>query len=201
MSRGPREVTDGGIYHVYARGNNKQALFHDPLDYQKYIKLTQYGLSKENVSLLAFALMPNHLHFLVKIEEASALSKFMSRIQTGYSMYFNFKHKHVGHVFQGRFQSPLVAKDEYLVYVSKYIHRNPVKAGLCDDAGKYPWSSYRNYLGEGGFNFIDTSIVEEVFVANFSKNFKTDYAKFVSEPEDSPRYSGVLVWTLGKLRK
>ena len=162
-------------------------MFRETEDYARYIRLIRYGLSKETVRILAFVLMPNHLHLLVKIKKAPSLGKFMQRVQTGYSMYFNFKYEQVGHVFQGRFQNPLVAKDEYLIYVSKYIHRNPVKAGLCGRAAEYPWSSYKDYLGEGTFDFIDTSIIEEVFVANFSNNFKVDYSKFVDETEDCPR--------------
>ena len=104
MPRGPRERQDGDVYHVMARGNNKENIFREVADYDRYVDSIRRFKPKIRIEIYCFVLMPNHIHFLLKAEEGKELSRFMHLIQTSYSIYFNHKYSRVGHLFQGRFK-------------------------------------------------------------------------------------------------
>jgi putative transposase len=167
--RQARLVEENAYYHVMVRGNNKEIIFRDRADYTQFI----YGISearkKESVKIVGFALMPNHVHFIIWAKDGKALSKFMHRIQTRYGGYYNSRYRgRVGHVFQGRFKSIIVAEDAYLLQLSRYIHLNPVEAHLVAKPEQYPWSSYRHYLGlEDYFDFVETAIVLDLLTDQF----------------------------------
>lgn len=128
------------IYHIIARGNDKQQLFFDDYDYRLYLRLLDKSKQKNCVSVLNYCLMPNHVHMLVR-PETDDLSKFMYFIQRHYALHFNFKHGRVGHVWQGRFKSLLVETDAYYQVCAEYIQENPIRAGLCSNPTDWPYSS------------------------------------------------------------
>jgi REP element-mobilizing transposase RayT len=97
--------------------------------------------------------MDTHLHLLLESRKSN-LSEFMRRLLTAYTVWFNKRHQIHGHLFAGRFKSLVVERGEYLVSVSRYIHRNPVEAGLVDNAEDYPWSSMRIYAGKASSKII-----------------------------------------------
>jgi putative transposase len=146
MARQPRIHYYGAVYHVITRGNNKENIFHDPVDKEKYLSLIENYKSKYNFLLYSFVLMPNHVHMLVEVKH-DPLSKIMQGIQLTYTQYFNRKYSRVGHVFQQRYQAILCAKDENLLTVIKYIHENPLRTGLTKTPD-YKWSSHLYYLKE-----------------------------------------------------
>lgn len=155
MARQPRIHYYGAVYHVITRGNNKENIFHDPVDKEKYLSLIENYKSKYNFLLYSFVLMPNHVHMLVEVKH-DPLSKIMQGIQLSYTQYFNRKYSRVGHVFQQRYQAILCAKDENLPTVIKYIHENPVRTGLTNTPD-YRWSSHLYYLKEDSTP-IDTEL-------------------------------------------
>ena len=162
----------GAYYHIFNRGNDKRDIFLDNSDFQFYLRRLITCLSKFEFSLICYCLMPNHVHLLLQQNSEVPSSKLMSSLHTSYSMYFNMKYKHIGHVFESRFKQKLIESDEYLIHLSRYIHLNPVEAGLVKKPETYKWSSYNNYLvNEEGL--IDNSII-----MNFFKD-KNDYQKFV----------------------
>lgn len=145
MARPLRIEYPGAVYHVITRGNNRQAIFTDERDRITYLqKLGAYCEGKE-VHLLCYCLLSNHVHLLLETPLGN-LSKLMQPLQTSYTLYFNRRHRRMGHVFAQRYKALVVDRDNYLLQVSRYIHLNPVGAKLVQHPQDYRWSSYRAYL-------------------------------------------------------
>ena len=155
MPRPPRQYSKFGLYHVMLRGNGKQIIFEDDSDRRTFLQLLEEKAAAGDVKVIAWCLMSNHVHLLLDDPE-HALSHFMHALATAYARRFNEKTGHVGAVFQGRFASVPIASDAQLLQAVRYIHENPVKAGT-GSIDAYPWSSYREYLGEA--RVADTAMV------------------------------------------
>lgn len=145
MSRNNRVESRYGIYHLMQRGAGKQIIFESDSDYKFYIKKLKEYKSIIDYELIAYCLMDNHIHLLVKTDEIENVSSLMHRLGTSYARYYNKKYEHFGHVFQARFRSVSIDTESYFLSCVKYIHNNPVKAGIASRE-KYPWSSYCDYL-------------------------------------------------------
>ena len=141
MAYPPRLVFPGAIYHVTARGDNRELTFLDDEDHRKYLALIARSKKQLQFKLHAYALMPNHVHLIVEPSESATISRIMQGITIAYTKWFNKRHTRVGHVFQGRFHSRLIEQDAYLLVASRYVHRNPVRAKLVQHPAEYPWSS------------------------------------------------------------
>lgn len=128
-------------------GNNRQAIFLDGTDYQQYLLELRHGRDEHPYRLLAFALMPNHVHLVMEALPDTSLSDVMHQVGKSYTHYFNGQHARVGHLYQSRFYSNLVDRESYLLEVTRYVHLNPFRAGLVRRPVDYQWSSYRTYLG------------------------------------------------------
>lgn len=146
-----------GVFHVFGRGNNKEPLFLEPDDYERFLSRLRDIKKECPFCLLGYCLMPNHYHFAIQLLDAR-LSTIMQRLLTGYAREFNDKYGRVGHVFQGRYGSRPCAQDDYLLRLVKYIHRNPVEAGLCTSADRWPFSGHRAYLG------TDDGLIDDAMV-------------------------------------
>lgn len=127
-----------------------------------------------DVELNCYAVMPNHFHLLVKLKTPKGIENLMRRILTGYAMYFNQKYRRVGHLFEGRYKAAAVLTDEYLTYVTRYIHRNP----LNSKKAKTEYTSLPYYVGEKKANWIKPDVILEYFNAN---NPKLSYQGFVED--------------------
>lgn len=160
MPRKAREISSTGIYHVVMRGVNKCSIFLDKEDKQKFIKTLIYYRRKCGLNLYAYCLMDNHVHFLLK-EGNESLSLTLQRIGTSYVSWFNRKHGRCGHLFQDRYKSERVEDDAYFLTVIRYIHQNPLKAGLVKNLKDYHWSSYQLYMQE--VDFIEKTYVLKMF--------------------------------------
>ena len=145
MARRPRLFAPGLLYHVIVRGNQRQSTFLEGADYRAYLERLALYRGRHGVSLHAYCLMPNHVHLLASTN-ASPLAKFMQGLQQSYTQWFNRAHEKVGHVFQGRYRAIVCDSDEYLVTLVRYIHLNPVRAGLTTEPGSYPYSGHRALL-------------------------------------------------------
>jgi putative transposase len=144
MARTARVVTDNTIYHVITRGNQKQNVFRDQVDYQEYLKLLQKYKHQYNFQIYCFCLMPNHVHLLLEISKGNLLNKIMRGITLSYTIYFNYRYKTVGHLWQGRYKSKIISRDAYLLECINYIEANPIRAGFTEEIDQYQWSS--NFL-------------------------------------------------------
>ncbi len=158
MPRRSRKRSSSGLYHVMLRGINKQRLFHDDADYQTYLAglLKYHAIS--GFTLYAYCLMPNHVHLLLRENpDAEPIGKIMRRLGTWYVFRYNQRYERTGPLFEGRYRSETVENDSAFLAVLRYIHRNPVKAGITQQAVQYPHSSCPVYFGLAEDSLIDTA--------------------------------------------
>lgn len=201
---------EGEYYHIYNRGNGKQNIFLDEQDYLNFLKRLKLVLGltptraplvnnklqgaplfarmsplpSNSFEIVCYCLMPNHFHFLIRQVGDIPISKLISKVCTSYSMYFNRRHKHIGHLFQDRFKSVPVDIDDYLLWLSVYIHQNPKVAGLVKNLEEWQWSSYQDYVGLRHGNLCKKDVVLERFknVEEY-KNFMDSGYELVKEKE------------------
>src|SRR4030067_396555 len=147
MARPLRIEFKGAVYHITARGNERKKIYLSKIDYEKFLKYLDDTKKKYNVVIHCYVLMSNHYHLIIETPEAN-LSKVMHYINGSYTTYFNIKRKRSGHLFQGRFKSIIVDKDNYLLELSRYIHLNPVRAGIVEKPEDYQYSSYKTYIAK-----------------------------------------------------
>ena len=145
MARPLRIEYPGAWYHVMNRGLNRRLIYSDQEDYSSFLETLGEACSLFNVGAGAYCLMPNHYHVLIHTPEGN-LSRFMRHLNGVYTQRYNKKHKRDGPLFRGRFKGILVQEDSYLLQVVKYIHRNPVKAGLTDSLKGFVWSSHKYFV-------------------------------------------------------
>ncbi len=145
MGRRPRVHFPGAVYHIISRGNQRQAIFKDRGDYHQFQDFLAEAQKRYSVRLYAYVLMPNHLHLLMEVSSYPH-SKVMQTLLYRYTRYYNKRHHKVGHLFQGRYRAILCDKESYLMELIRYLHLNPVRAGLVRDPKEYMWSSHENYL-------------------------------------------------------
>jgi len=144
MVRQAREHCESCIYHVVLRGINRQDIFNDEDDLQRFVETLEQKKSEDQFEVYGYCLMSNHVHLLIR-EKNDKISRIMSRIGTSYAWWYNRKYDRSGHVFQGRYGSECVEDDTYLLTVIRYIHNNPVKAKIVSKAEDYRWSSIHRY--------------------------------------------------------
>lgn len=135
----------GAYYHVINRGLEKRSLFNDGEDFSHFLKLCKKAQGLYGFNLHSYCLMNNHYHLFLETPEPN-LSRTMKYINGLYAQYFNHKYDRVGPLFQGRFKSPIVESNSYVKTLTRYIHLNPVKAGLVQDPALWQWSSYSSYI-------------------------------------------------------
>ncbi|WP_453993335.1 REP-associated tyrosine transposase [Bacillus nitroreducens] len=148
MPRMARVISKTGVYHVMWRGANRQEIFHDDEDRRLFLDILKKYKFKLNMRFYAWCLMSNHVHLLVK-EGDESISTTMQRMGVSYAGYYNGKYRTTGHLFQDRFRSEVVEKRSYLLTVVRYIHQNPVKAGMVNRPDEWKWSSCGGYYGQG----------------------------------------------------
>lgn len=167
MPRTAREKSQTGIYHVMLRGIDKRDLFLKESEYEKFIDYIQKARDKCEFTIYAYCLMTNHIHLLIKTHtDTQNVGDIVRRITVGYAQYHNFQNGRTGHLFQNRFRSEIIESDAYFLEVIRYIHQNPLKAGMVKNIEDYQWSSINAYLGTGNI------LVETRFALNFFKDIK-----------------------------
>lgn len=210
-----KEYEAGGYYHLYNRGVAKQIVFETDKDYKTFLSYLQFyltappspnlrGLSSQaqqihtppskqlknyagEITLLAYCLMPNHFHLLLRQNSDHGMDHFMRSLITKYVRYFNSHYNRVGHLFQDRYKAVRITSEAQFTYISKYIHRNPLDLSACEDSPRrlidYTYSSYGNYLRLFQQNWVST----EDILSYFSKtNPRFTYQSFIEEssPDD-----------------
>lgn len=168
----PFLFSPGAYYHIYNRGNNKAEIFFERENYLYFLRLLRKYLHEDSVELVAYCLMPNHYHFLVYLI-TDGFSKRMQPFLLAYTKAVNNRYNRVGALFQGRFKGKLVEKNEYLLHLSRYIHLNPVIAGLVQKAEEWEFSSYRDYLSLRHGTLPKPAVILDQF------GFADDYRTFV----------------------
>lgn len=141
MPRKPRNNESGSIHHVYARGVGGISIFRDELDRRRYLQLLKEVTAKHDWQCLAYCLMTNHVHLLVKTLEPS-LGTGMQDLHGRFAQGFNLRHERVGHLFQSRYGATRIEDDAHMHAATRYIAQNPVEAGLCETPDAWPWSDF-----------------------------------------------------------
>ncbi len=178
MPRPPRLDAAGTVTHVIARGNERRPLFREDGDRERYLELLAEACSRHGARVLAWCLMPNHVHLALQTG-AVPVSRVVHDVHARYAQYFNRAHDRSGHLFQGRFQGLVIDRDAYLLEVVRYIHRNPVKARLVARPEDFPWSSHGAYLGAAP-PWLDTSEVLSLLAGSRPKARRL-FREFVAE--------------------
>lgn len=182
MPRSPRIHVTGGIYHAILRGNHREAIFHCPDDYQAFEAIVVGYLERYEARLHAYCWMPNHVHLAVQVGRAP-LGRLMQAVASSYARRKQRSVPTTGHLFERRYRAKLVAADAYLLALVRYIHRNPVQAGLAGDPGEYAWSSHRAYLGHGRPWWLHTEMTFALLGSRTSAPLD-GYRRFMAEEPD-----------------
>lgn len=165
MPRKARVISKTGIYHIVLRGINQQQIFYEEDDYNKFLQLLKDNKDICVYKLFAYCLMGNHIHLLLK-EEKETIGQIIKRIGTNFVYWYNIKYQRIGHLFQDRFKSEPIEDKEHLLSALRYIHQNPIKAGICKNISEYKYSSYLKYVKADKFidyDFIYQYISDEYF--------------------------------------
>lgn len=141
-----RQLVPNACYHIITRGNQRQKLFFDNQDHLYYLSLLHKYKRRFSFRVYGFCLMPNHIHLVGQPEDNNHLAKFMQSLSRAYTAYFNWKYDKAGHLWQGRYKSKIIIKDNYLIDCLHYIELNPVRANLTRSAGEYRWSSHQERI-------------------------------------------------------
>jgi len=163
--RKPRVKSSTGIYHIISKGIDHQDIFIDDWDRHKYLHLLKQKTLEHRSVLLGYCLMSNHVHLLVNEGEGS-VSELMQSIGISYAFWFNQKYDRNGYLFQNRFHSECIEDDQYILTVIRYIHLNPVKAGIVKTPEEYRWSSCKAYCGKDDSNSAQTDFILGLFSDN-----------------------------------
>lgn len=176
MPRTGREIVDDMCYHVINRGNCRMKIFYEDEDYQEFIELIEKYTKEINVRLMSYCIMPNHFHFVLRPKVGKDMSEWMRRVLTAQVRNYHKRHLTNGHLWQGRYKSFPIQKNEYLETVLRYVERNALRANLVKKAEDWPWSSLYIRLNKKG-DFLTIPPIE------LGKNWKTWVNKAITEDE------------------
>ena len=197
------------IYHVFNRGVDRQTVFTNKREYERMLetvwlyRFTDPGINfstyttlpqsariqmktfiekkKQQISLLAYCLMPNHFHFVIRQEEDYGVSNFIANITNSYTKYFNMKRKRVGPLFQGTFKAVRVETDEQFLHLTRYVHLNPLSSYIVrlEELEYYPWSSLPEYLNINKTMLSNKTVLNSLLSVKNYKEFVFDQADYV----------------------
>jgi putative transposase len=182
MPRGPRLDAPGVLHHVMGRGLDRQVIFRDDRDRDDFVRRLAALAEMGAVTVYAWALLPNHFHLLVRTQ-ARPLSRCMRSLLTGFAGAFNRRHKRAGHLFQNRYKSIVVEEEPYLLELVRYLHLNPLRAGVVSDLdalAKYPYCGHGALCGTREVPWQETVTVMAHFSAR-ARQARTQYRRFVAE--------------------
>lgn len=168
MPRQARKKSNSGTYHIMLRGVNGQQIFEDQEDCDKFLQILKDCKVISEYKLFAYCLMGNHIHLLLQ-ETKEPIELLMKRIATRFVYWYNIKYHRAGHLFQDRFKSEPIEDDSYFLTVLRYIHQNPIKAGICKTVAAYENSSYNEFFRN--YDLIDSEFVFQIIA-------KEDFATF-----------------------
>lgn len=145
MGRLPRAIDDGLVYHALNRGNNRGEVFNDDGDREAFLEALDRTRSRYPLKLLGYCLMSNHFHLLLQPDTGQSISRILQSLTVAHTWRYHQRHQSSGHVWQGRFRSPVIQDDEHVLVVLRYIEANPLRAALVADPGDYRWSSFQHH--------------------------------------------------------
>lgn len=174
MPRRHLQFICGGYYHIYNRGASRTSIFRTDQNYGYCLHLLRDYSRRFQVSVIAYCLMPNHYHWLVRQDGDIPAGLLPTRVWKAYSNSFNAHSERTGALFEGPYQALAVTRDEYLRHLCRYIHANPVRHGFCAKPEEWTYSNYQEWTGMRGGTLVDNVFVQEHFDAG------QDYAAYVA---------------------
>ena len=181
MAERKTKFETGGYYHAYNRGCNKGTIFRDKRNFNYLIGRLAEGIRKCKVSVIAYCLMPNHYHLLLRQDAEIGIDVLLQSVFTSYVKAFNKAQSRTGTLFEGPFQAKHVDSEDYLFHLCRYIHRNPVDSGLVISPSDWEFSNYQEWIEKRHGALVDLSFVRSHFTS------PTDYEKFVMNYEPTPK--------------
>jgi len=195
MARALRIEFPGAFYHITSRGNEKKDVFRSRKDRERFLFYIESAAERYGAVIHTYCLMTNHYHLFMETPRGN-LSEIMQYVNGAYTTYFNVKRKRSGHLFQGRFKSIIVDADEYAMELSRYIHLNPVRAGIVKKPEDHEWSSYRAYIGNSAApNWLKTDFILSGFGGESRENYRT-FVENHRESESASPLQGVIASTM-----
>lgn len=173
MPRKARKDLETGFFHVMVQGIKKENIFYNNKYKEKYIYLMKFFKEKQKIDIISFCVMENHVHIIIYTEDINELTIFMRKLNTTYAINYNKEEKRVGYVFRNRFESKEIYNQDYLTKCIKYVHMNPVKAGIVRLEKDYKYSSYNDYINKKGI--ITKEIIQKIF--NSKYNYLKEFLK------------------------
>ena len=159
MPRFPRTYIKTIFFHIITQGINKSYIFERSEDIKFYLRMMKKLSKEQEVKILAYCVMNNHTHMLVKTNQTEKMSKFMQRLNTTYGIYYNQKYNRVGYVFRNRYKSEGIYNEKHLYNCVRYIYNNPVKARICSQAKEYQYSNYKELNSK--YKEINENLIDE----------------------------------------
>lgn len=184
--------TSGQYYHIYNRGAKKSVLFHEPDNYQYVIRKAGYYCDKYHLSLIAYCLMPNHYHFLVRQDGEHPAGKLPQYIFNGYTKAYNQRYGTSGTLFERRYQVKNIASYPYLLHLCRYIHSNPVKDGIVTQSEEWLYSNYLEWIEMCHGRLVDYAFIREYFDTKDAYKAFVEYIQTLTLPEDVESYLSAL---------
>ena len=190
MPRRKNQFITGHYYHIYNRGANRENIFFRQDNYTYFLRLVKKYSLKYQIAIIAYCLMPNHYHFLLRQDGEAQISQFIGVLFNAYAQALNRQNGRSGALFEGRFKDVHVDDDAYLLHLCRYIHGNPVKAGLVMLPEHWAFSNYMEWIGERPGKLVDAAFVDAFFPRRVDyQEFVLDYLRGIDElPEDIKQY-------------
>jgi putative transposase len=192
MPHARRDILDwlpGAYYHIYNRAARQSSLFREPTNYLFVIGRMQKYSRSLALSMIAYCLMPNHYHFLLRQDGDAPAGLLAQRVFNSYTKAFNKRYGQTGTLFEHRFQAKAIKNENHLLHLCRYIHTNPVKDGLVADVADWPYSNYLEWVGERKGTLLDRNFVRDHFTDEADyKAFVLDYLRSRILPEDVQHY-------------
>lgn len=175
MPRIARKNILSNFIHVMIQGINKEFIFKDDFEIKMYLKYLKEDINDTNLKIISYCMMNNHAHFLFYFKDINEVSKIMSKVNTKYAIFYNKKNNRCGVLFRNRYKLEEIIDQLYLENCIKYIHNNPVKAGMCKNARDYKYSSYNEY------NSNNKIMLDYNFITKFIKKFHINIDNIMNE--------------------
>lgn len=190
MPRREEIFVSGSVYHLYNRGVNRANIFTLSDNYIYLLRKVKALLLEIPAAVIAYCLMPNHYHLVMRQEGETPLSDFLARLFQTYTQAYNRQQNRTGPLFAGRFRCIHVDSDEYLLHLCRYVHLNPVTAGLVAKPENWPYSNFLDWIGQRQGTLIDRKLVKGYFPSPES------YLKFVAAEPPSQIVDGLKPYLL-----
>jgi len=189
MARRKAQFTRGEYYHIYNRGCNREDIFRCDENYRFLLRILKTKVKQYNIAVIAYCLMPNHYHFLLRQDGEHTVGKRIQEVFNRYTKAFNSVYRRTGTMFEGPFKAIHIDDEEYLIHLCRYIHRNAFEAGLAQRIELWKYSNYLEWVGVRRGTLVDRTFIRNRFrTANEYREFVMEYVSPKKERREFQKY-------------